>query len=172
MSSQQKDHIPIVSDQSEISLLDILIAFKWWLALFWKYRLLILVAWVSSLAAIFSWRHVQRPQYSGTLTMILSDDSPSSLGSMSGLLTQFGLPIQGNKYNIDKLIEIAKSRAIIQQTLFDTLEINGQPQWLINAFVTLYDLDHKWAKKDPEFENFEFSHRDFDNFSINENFAL
>ena len=149
---------------------------------------------LSSLAVIFSWvkDHIiglilsitlfvgislgwtlTRPStYTAQLTFMLNDDNNPQITSIGGVLGQFGLPIPSGKYNVDKLLEIAKSRKILESAIFQTANIDGINTFLANHFINIYALRKVWSNKDTEYANFSFKTDSVENFSPEENFAL
>lgn len=134
----------------------------------WKELLLCIIIGIS-LAFIYAKRHV--PQYEAQLSFILSDDG-GQISSVSGIFSQLGLPVSTGRYNIDKLIQISKSRVIVQKALFDKLDLDGKTDFLANHLLDLYELRSKWENKTPDISGFSFVHNAFDDFSDVENFML
>ena len=140
----------------------------------WIKRKVVSLAFCLLLSYIISfiWLSRQQETYSAKLSFILNDDSNSQVSNLSGLLGQLGLPIPTGKYNVDKLLEIAKSRKLLTATLFKKKTINGQNDYLANHFLSIYGLPEKWAKNNPELKSFAFLSGQVDSFNLRESFAL
>lgn len=73
--------------------------------------------------------------------MVKEDEGSGSL--FSNILGQFGLKSGGPKgdYNLDKLVEISKSKKIIKQTLLTEATLSGETDLLINHVRAIYGGD-------------------------------
>lgn len=148
-----------------LGLVDIL---RWLKSHWWQLALCILIG-----AGAYTYRQLSKePQYQATLTFILADDHSNGMGGLGSVLGQFGLPSSSGKYNIDKLLEIAKSRRIGAKALLSEVQINGKKGLLGNFYIEVYELDKKWSKNRPEMEGFRFKNNDSDSFSTEENRAI
>lgn len=124
----------------EVSIDEFLLSIKYWLQKISKNWKLFSVMCILCCLISFSWRYYQQPTYTAALTLMLSDDGGSSLGGMSAILGQFGLPISSGKYNIDKLIEISRSRVIMEKVFFNKSLVNGKEGILGNHLIELYKI--------------------------------
>lgn len=156
----------------EINLLEFFISIKKWILFFFRYRYLLLFSIFLATVGVTIWYKYQPIEYRADLTLMLSDDIGSQVSGLSGILGQFGLPVSSGKYNIDKLLEIAQSRAIIEVVLFNKKNIGGQEDYIANHIIKLYALNTRWTKKSLDFESFRFNSSQLDSFSNQENYAL
>lgn len=111
--------------------------------------------------------------YSASLTYTLNDGSGSG-GALSGILGSFGLG-KGGKVNLDKIIELSKSRNIQQKVLFQKVELDtfpGKPDFIANHIIVLYKLDELWTNKTKDWTGFRFKHGNISEFSKEELFAF
>ncbi len=118
------------------------------------------------------WYTRQDPVYPATLSFILADDNNSQMANFSAVFSQLGIPMGSGKYNVDKLMEIAKSRRIVQEALFQQCTVDGRQDYTANHLINQYDLPAKWAKKRPEMSGFAFAHANSESFNEQENWAL
>ncbi len=118
--------------------------------------------------------------YEAELSFMLNEDSSAS-SAISGLLGSIGIPFGApGEENLDKILELSKSRKISQSTFFKNMEINGKSDLLANHVIEMLETRKKWNKKgllggDPEFEDldgFRFSQDSVALFSNLENKAL
>jgi hypothetical protein len=86
--------------------------------------------------------------------MVKEDEGSGSL--FSNILGQFGLKGGGRKgdYNLDKLMEISKSKKIMTRTLFERCEINKKNDLLINHIIEIYELSKTWDSELADFQGF------------------
>lgn len=97
----------------------------------------------------------QQVEYESYLTFSLDENSSSS-GGFAGLAAQFGLGAADNGlFSGDNIIEVIKSRIIIERALLSTDSLNGKPITLINYYNQVYfkstPPDTKSATKPIEF---------------------
>ncbi len=156
---------PMMSD--EISLYDLLVSIKHWVRFVFRRWIVFALCIGIGIATMLLWRSQKEPIYHAELTLMLNDDGGSSFSGLSGILGQFGIAVNSGRYNIDKLIEIARSRRIIYAALEQKSEINGTTDFLANHIIRSYELDQHWSKKfesTPEEylfkENFRSNHKE------------
>lgn len=98
--------------------------------------------------------------YPATLTFVLSDNNTSSIGGFGGILTQLGIPITTGRMNIDKLLEIARSRRISGYTLLRETDIDGRTDVIGNHLIDIYGLRERWSSDIPTMASFRFEASD------------
>lgn len=129
------------------------------------------------LGAVFFYRtYSQQPNYIAktTFTLTNSEKSENSNAAVSGLLGQFGFGGNsgGNGLNIPRILALANTREIVEQVLFEKVEMEGTQDYIANHIIHIYDLQKKWGKNNKALENFTFSHAKLDSFSRLENSVL
>lgn len=117
--------------------------------------------------------------YEAPLSFMLNEDNGGAGGAISGLLGQIGLPMGGGEDNLDKILELAKSRKICQSTLFQKVNIDNKSDYLANHVIDMLEEKSEWNKRGlfaPEQEynidGLRFAHDSFPIFSLEENKAL
>jgi hypothetical protein len=79
---------------------------------------------------------------------MINDDEGGSLGSMAAVLGQFGLGGPGStESNLDKIIELSRTRTITQKALYNKAAIDGQSDYLANHLINSLEARKKWTKK-------------------------
>lgn len=151
----------------EVSLRDFLLAIRQWFAFLKHHRIIYLVMMVICAAALIFYSFTREATYRAELTFMLSDNNSSQLSGFSSVLGQFGLPLSSGRYNIDKLLEIARSRTIIQDVLFQRSTWSEQEDYIINLLIKMYGLDDD-STDDSENAPFSFSHNNLESFSPQE----
>lgn len=117
-------------------------------------RLLIVLLISISLAIV--WVIKQPVSYTAELTFMLNDENNPQVSGINSVLGQLGLPVTGGRYNVDKLLEIAKSRNLMQSTLLSEGTIEGKVDLLANHFIHFLELDTRWKYEDESLEGFLF----------------
>lgn len=171
-----KDNFPQIQDQEpdaqEMSLKDLLNkvhAFYLELRSQWKVVLLFIFISCGGFVAD-AW--LTRLKYPAQLTFMVREDSKNGLNGVASLLGQFGFGGGGSgEYNLDKIIELAKSRHIVQAALFDSARVNGKNDFLANHIIYIHNLQKNW-RKDTLLRDFHFTRNDVEHFDRRENKAL
>lgn len=106
-------------------------------------------------AALLFWYTQQEEHFVAELSFMLNDDNNPQISGMAGVLSQFGIAPSGGKYNVDKLLEIARSKRIIESTLLNEVELGGKSKLLANHFIDIHELNDTWEEKRPHLKDFQ-----------------
>jgi uncharacterized protein involved in exopolysaccharide biosynthesis len=134
-------------ENDEISLKEVILRIKdWWKYLFSKW-IIILLAGLLGGGIGFIYAFIQKPTYVAELSFALEDDKAGGgLGGALGIASQFGFDLGGSggggAFAGDNLVELIKSRSIIEKTLLSTLNINGKNQTLVNYYIEFSKLEN------------------------------
>lgn len=88
--------------------------------------------------------------YTAELTFAIEEKSVGT-SAYAGIASQFGIDLgrgEGGAFAGDNIIELFKSRLIIQNALLTNVEIDGKTDLLINRYIHFNKLDKKWAKSE------------------------
>lgn len=110
--------------------------------------------------------------YQARLSFMLDEEGGSQMAGMNGILGQLGIPIIGSRINISKLLELSKSRKIVQEALFVEVQINNKTDYLANHIIEEYELDTKWENYDEGLKGFRFVSADQSTFGPLENYVV
>ena len=106
----------------------------------------------------FGIAYMQSPKYTATTTFVLEESgSGSPLAGLGGLASVVGIDMGGGGGGLfqgDNILELYKSRSMIEKTLFTSIPINGKQELLINRFIDFNNLRARWEK--PELKNIKF----------------
>ncbi|MBC7886172.1 MAG: hypothetical protein H7X99_11900 [Saprospiraceae bacterium] len=136
---------------------------KWWIIIF-----------AIPFAIYFGYKARTIPvTYMAYLTFTLNDGGGTG-GGLSGILGSFGLG-RGGKVNLERIVELSKSRNILQKMLFskiflDTLE--NKSDFIANHLIDLYKLDEEWSNKTKDWKGFRFKSDSIKSFNTDELAAL
>ena len=101
-------------------------------------------------------------KYNAELTFVVeAEKGGSSLGAMSGIASQFGFDIDGGKsatFSQSNILELLKSRGVIENTLLQNIKVNGKEDLLIEHYLELNKFKESWLEND-----------DFDGISYHDN---
>jgi uncharacterized protein involved in exopolysaccharide biosynthesis len=118
----------------------------------WKVIAIVTII-TSSIGLIYG--KLQPSTYKATATFIVEDKSGSRGGGLSGLASQFGIDVGGltgggaGLFDGDNILEIMKSRAIIEKVLLTKIEddIPEKGQTLAEYYLTISGLNKSLASK-------------------------
>ena len=101
-------------------------------------------------------------KYNAELTFVVEGEKGGgSLGSMSGIASQFGFDIGGGEsatFSQSNILELLKSRGVIENTLLQNIKVNGKDDLLIEHYLELNKVKESWLEND-----------DFDGISYHDN---
>lgn len=144
--------------QEEVTLKEIFLVVKeWWLYFLSKYKIIVLAG---ILGAIFGvvYSISKKDLYVATLSFALEDDKSGSMGGALGLASQFGLDVGGGGGGVfagANLIELFKSRSMVEKTLLTPITEKGKTISLAEMYIKEKEWRKKWDKK-KEFKNIQF----------------
>jgi hypothetical protein len=172
MNQDQTSNLPHYEDD-EITLKELiekLLEFWWelWSKKWW------IIALSLPIIAYFGYKaKTAEVTYTAQLTYILNDGSGGG-GGLAGILGSFGLG-KGGKVNLDRIVELSRSRNILQKVLFTTVPLDtfdGKKDFIANHLITLYQLDKEWSNDKKDWTGFRFSSSQIDSFKSDELSAL
>lgn len=122
----------------------------------WKF-----IALAAALGACIglTYSFIKKPVYKAEYSFVLEDEKSGGLSGALGLASQFGLDVGGagggGAFAGDNLLELMKSRSMVQQALLSPLEIQGKKQSLLEYYISVNKLRENWTKK-PELAKLTF----------------
>lgn len=136
----------------EISLKEVILKLQeWYRYLLSKWKTILIAGIIGGLLGLtYAW--LKKPVYTAECTFVLQEEGPGGgLGQYSGLASMVGIDIGGGGGNGiftgDNIIELYKSRSMIQKTLLTPADFNGKKELLINRFIAFNKLRKDWEKK-------------------------
>jgi hypothetical protein len=131
----------------------------------WKIILLFVFPLVSY--QIFQ-RYTKPAYYPATLKFMINETKTSSI---SGLLGQFSGLVGGEEDNMDKILELAKIRRTIRQSLLAQETIDGKNDYLANHLIRIENV-HKIWDEDKQLKGFLFQNPNLNQLTPLENRAI
>lgn len=103
---------------------------------------------------------MRKPVYTARCTFVLEEGSKTSgaLSQYAGLASMAGIDIGGSGGGIfqgDNIIELYKSRLMIEKTLLSVVSINNRTQLLLDRYIEFNKLRDKWNEV-PSTKNISF----------------
>ena len=146
-------------DNDEISLKELILKIKeWYQFLLTQWKLIILMGVIGGVIG-FTYAYFQKPTYKATLTFALEEDKGG--GGMSGALglaSQFGFDIGGSgggAFAGSNLIELMKSRLLVEKTLLNPIEVAGKTISIAEYYIQINKIREAWDKN-PTLKNIQF----------------
>jgi uncharacterized protein involved in exopolysaccharide biosynthesis len=139
-------------EQGEISLKELLLKIKDW------YRF-ILTKWVVIVAAGIigggigvGYAFTQKATYTASLSFVLEDDKAGGggLSGALGLASSLGMDLgggAGGAFSGANLIELMKSRNIVEKSLLNPITVNGKTQSFAQYYISFNELNKDWKTK-------------------------
>nr|WP_315418495.1 Wzz/FepE/Etk N-terminal domain-containing protein [uncultured Pedobacter sp.] len=135
----------------EISLKDLILKFKnLWSYLLSNWVIIIVFSIVGGGIGIF-YAYTRKPTYTSTTTFVLEDEkSGGGLSNLAGLASIAGIDLSssgGGIFQGDNILELYKSRTMIERTLLTVVSENGRKQLLVDKYIDFNNLRAVWDKK-------------------------
>lgn len=140
------------SDHDEISLKELILKIQeWYRYLLSKWKI-ILMAGIIGGALGLTYAILKKPVYTAETTFVLEDGDSGGggLGQYAGLASMVGLDLGGGGGGIfqgDNILELYKSRRMIQQTLLSRDTFEGKSEQLIERYIEFNQLRKGWKEK-------------------------
>lgn len=175
-------------EEDELSLKDIILIVKDYfneLKRYWKLIPLFIIP-----IAIYqlTQAYLTEVVYPARITFMVTEEKGQDLGSIGGLLGSFGLGgADQSESSLEKVLQLFRSRRIIEETFFQEVVINGKKDMVANFLIEAYGMKDLmkpykflgfYSQKEwvDEFEQlgtiFKFRNGDIDNFSKLERLML
>ena len=124
-------------EKDEISLRELLLKMNEWKKYIISKWLILAVAIILGGFLGLLYSSYKKPVYISTMTFAMEDDGLGQSAAL-GLASQFGLDLGGSSGGIFKggnVLELFKSRLMVQKTLLSEIYFNGKKQSLANAYL-------------------------------------
>lgn len=110
-----------------------------------RWIILAIVLIAACLGVVYAW--MQKPVFKAELTYATGDESSGNgIAGYAGLAAQFGFDVNssGNFFEGDNLMQLLKSRLLLQKTFLTPVDIGNGKELLINYFIKSRKLDKEW----------------------------
>jgi uncharacterized protein involved in exopolysaccharide biosynthesis len=133
---------------------------EWWKYLLSKWRVIVFCSMIGGSIG-FLYAYFTKPDYKAVVTFALEDDKQAGggLSSALGLASSLGIDLgtsAGGAFSGANLIELMKSRRMVQKTLLSTYVDKDKEVVLANQLLAITKLDKKLANKSVSYKNFSF----------------
>ncbi|MFN5024875.1 MAG: lipopolysaccharide biosynthesis protein [Bacteroidota bacterium] len=140
-----------MNTKQELTLKDIVhLAKYWWNYLYSKKTIILSIGLAGMLSGIL-YAYFSKKVYEAELTFALEEKSGMA-GAYAGIASQFGIDIgkssDGGAFVGDNVMELFKSRLIIENALLQPVQFSNEKELLINRYLKYAKLDEKLASKE------------------------
>ncbi len=143
----------------EITLKELLQKAKEWYDYLVSHAKKIILAGLLGALAGLGYSLLQKPEYTASLTYVVEDGKSSSgLSGALGLASSFGLDLGGSGGGVftgSNLMELFKSRAMVEQTLLAPVTLEGKEVSLAEMYIQDKGWREKWADQ-PALQSIQF----------------
>jgi hypothetical protein len=147
-------------ENNEISLKELILKIKEWVAyLKTKFLLIVFMCLLGGILG-FTYAYFQKPTYKAVLTFALEEDKASGggLGGALGLASSFGIDMGGaggGAFAASNLMELMKSHLLVEKTLLNPVVVNKDTISIAEYYIRNNKLREKWLEN-PELKNIQF----------------
>lgn len=146
----------VTPETDEISLKDLILKIKEiWRYLLSKWRIIVLIGLLGAALGLV-YALTKKVEYKATLSFAIQEKGNSG-GGLAALAGQFGVSIGGGTEGIfsgSNILELLKSRNLIERTLLSKVKADGKEQSLIDYYIEKNEIKEEWAKSNLPFVSF------------------
>ena len=149
-SSIEDAAVNLSGSPDEISLKDLILKINEWLKYLLSRWIIIVIAGLLGGALGLSYSLFKKPIYNAELSFALEDEKGGGLGGAAGIASLVGLDIGGSgggAFAGDNLLELMKSRTMVQKALLKEIEVDGKKQTLAELYIDFNQLRKQWEDK-------------------------
>jgi uncharacterized protein involved in exopolysaccharide biosynthesis len=138
--------------EDEISLKELILKIKDWYHFLLTKWLVIVAAGIIGGAIGVGYAFTQKATYTASLSFALEDEKQGGggLGGALGLASSLGIDLGGSAggaFSGANLIELMKSRNIVEKSLLNPITINGKTQSFAQYYISFNELNKDWDSK-------------------------
>lgn len=130
---------------------------EWYFYFLSKWKIIVLSGLIGVILGI-GYSYLKKPIYTAALTFAIEGNETGGSGGMLSLASQFGFNLGGSGGSIfegTNLIELFKSRSMVEQALLEPVVYKGNTM----SLAEMYIQNKKWREtwnKDPKFAKIQF----------------
>lgn len=147
--------------KDEISLKDLILKIReWYRYILTKWKIILFAGIIGGTLG-FSYASFKKPIYTASCTFVLDEGkSGRNLSQYAGLAAIAGINVGGASDGLfqgDNILELYKSRTMLQKTLLSYGEFDGKKDLLINRYIRINKLREIWVESpNPKLQHLSF----------------
>ena len=139
-------------DNDEISLKELVLKIKEWYQFLLTQWKLIVLAGIFGGSIGFTYAILKKPIYKAVLTFAMEEEKSAGggLSGALGLASTLGIDLgssAGGAFASSNLIELMKSRKLVEKTLLSPITVNGKSQSLADYYLEFNEVKKDWEDK-------------------------
>ena len=114
-----------------------------------KWKLVFFIGVIGAIVGLL-YSLIKKPVYTATCTFVVDDGNKQNpLSQLAGLASLGGLGQSsvGGVFQEENILELYKSRSMIEKTLLTEVNFEGKNQLLIERYISFNELKKKWEEK-------------------------
>jgi len=144
-----------IENTDETTLKEFILKVQGWWRFFLSKWLSIAIAGLIGGAIGLSYAWISKPIYKAELSFALQDEKPGGgLNAALGVASQFGIDLSGGsvggEFSGDNLLELMKSRSMIEKTLLTSIILNKKKETLAEYYIDFNEFRKHWKGKPEE----------------------
>ena len=158
--SNNINNLPSIAED-ETSLKEIILKIRGWIGYLKTKSLMIFLIGIIGGGIGFVYALYKKPIYTATLTFSVEEEKSASggLGGALGLASTLGFDLGGVSgggiFSGANLIELIKSRSLVEKALLSPITINNKKKSLATFYIEFYGLNKNW-NEEPKLKNIQF----------------
>ena len=150
-----------IREDNEMSLkMILLMTIRWWRYILTKWIIFLIIGIFGGLLGLL-YVYFKKPTYQAETTFVLEDEKGGNgmLTQLGGLANLAGIDAGGGGGGLfqgENIIQLYRSRSMIQKTLLSEVEYDGSRRLLIDHYIEFNGLKEQWLN-DDKLKNIEFS---------------
>jgi hypothetical protein len=150
----------IDANSDEITLKEVILRIQAWIRYLLSKWIIIFIVGIFGGVIGVTYALFKKTVYKAELSFVLQDEkSGGGLSSAMGLASQFGIDLggagTGGEFSGDNILELMKSRSMVERALLTSVTIKGKTETLADFYIDFNELREGWEGK-PELENIHF----------------
>jgi len=140
----------MTNENEEVSIRELVYRIQDWYLFLKRRRFILVLIFLVGAGAGVAYSIVVKPGYTAELNFAVQDDKQSGLGSAAGLASQFGFDLGGSTsgaFSGDNLIELLKSRAMVEKSLLTPVKYGGKNETLADLYINFRNLRKDWSNE-------------------------
>ena len=144
---------------NELGFKEIMLLIKYWFLFFYKKKNILLFFFLAGSVIGYIQVKNEKPKYTATISYVLEEASNSSSNNTFNLMSQIGISGSPNNgggiFSSSILIELMKSRSVIQKILLRPILVEKKYITLAEYYIQTNNLREKWGKN-LKYKNLKF----------------
>ncbi len=146
-----------LSQDDEISLKELLLLLRRWCLYLWTKKWLIFIVISVGILLGLGYAYYKRPIFEATTTFVLEEGEGGGIGQYAGVAAMVGIDMGGGGglFQGENILELYKSRTMLQKALLSTASFDGRRQLLIDRYLEFNKIRERWER--PELKTLSFA---------------